>query len=386
MINFIFQPARQQDPQKYISGSIFEIYHQHVEQGHLQNDLAQIAVLHQLDTLLIGIDKYVQFNNQSYPKKFFSKSPSTSKSLYIYGDVGRGKSMLMDLFYETCPIQQKRRVHFHAFMLEVHEFVHQWRNQNRSGDMIVTLAKEIRSATLLLCFDEFHVTDIADAMILGRLFSQLFALGVVMVITSNRHPKDLYENGLQRDLFLPFIDLLQNYCLTQDLPAQKDYRLQHLHALQTRYYFPIDSEAEKFIQNSFNELTAFASRTPGKLEVKGRESILSAVHGDVALSSFQELCERPLAALDYLELANEFTTLILTNIPKLSRQKRNEAKRFSTLVDALYEHKVKLICTAEVVPEELYLEGDGAFEFKRTVSRLIEMQSERYLLSKHIAD
>ncbi len=386
MLNFIFQSGVQQIPNQDVSGLLFDKYQKQVEQHHLQKDPAQLDVLNHLQVLLTNVVNSLQFENLSRAKRIFSQFPESCKSIYIHGDVGRGKSMLMDLFYEACPFQQKRRVHFHAFMLEVHEFVHQWRKQNRTGDMIMTMAKEIRASTKLLCFDEFHVTDIADAMILGRLFSQLFALDVVMVITSNRHPKDLYQNGLQRDLFLPFIDLLQEYCLTLDLPARKDYRLQHLHALQTRYYFPIDDQADKFIQNSFDELTAYASQIPGKLEIKGREISLSAVHGDLVLSSFQELCEQPLGSSDYLELASEFTTLILSDIPRMSSKKRNEAKRFSTLIDALYEHKVKLICTAEVAPDELYLEGDGAFEFKRTVSRLIEMQSERYLQSNHISE
>ncbi len=384
MLNFIFQSGVQQIPNQDVSGLLFDKYQKQVEQHHLQKDPAQLDVLNHLQVLLTNVVNSLQFENLSRAKRIFSQFPESCKSIYIHGDVGRGKSMLMDLFYEACPFQQKRRVHFHAFMLEVHEFVHQWRKQNRTGDMIMTMAKEIRASTKLLCFDEFHVTDIADAMILGRLFSQLFALDVVMVITSNRHPKDLYQNGLQRDLFLPFIDLLQEYCLTLDLPARKDYRLQHLHALQTRYYFPIDDQADKFIQNSFDELTAYAPQIPGKLEIKGREISLSAVHGDLVLSSFQELCEQPLGSSDYLELASEFTTLILSDIPRMSSKKRNEAKRFSTLIDTLYEHKVKLICTAEVAPDELYLEGDGAFEFKRTVSRLIEMQSERYLQSNHI--
>ncbi len=386
MLNFIFQSGVQQIPNQDVSGLLFDKYQKQVEQHHLQKDPAQLDVLNHLQVLLSNVVNSLQFENLSRAKRILSQFPESCKSIYIHGDVGRGKSMLMDLFYEACPFQQKRRVHFHAFMLEVHEFVHQWRKQNRTGDMIMTMAKEIRASTKLLCFDEFHVTDIADAMILGRLFSQLFALDVVMVITSNRHPKDLYQNGLQRDLFLPFIDLLQEYCLTLDLPARKDYRLQHLHALQTRYYFPIDDQADKFIQNSFDELTAYAPQIPGKLEIKGREISLSAVHGDLVLSSFQELCEQPLGSSDYLELASEFTTLILSDIPRMSSKKRNEAKRFSTLIDALYEHKVKLICTAEVAPDELYLEGDGAFEFKRTVSRLIEMQSERYLQSNHISE
>ncbi len=385
MINFIFQPGQQyQNPD--VSELLFDEYRNQVKQYHLQNDPAQIQVLKHLQELLINLVNCLNFDNLSQAKKIFTQPPAKCRSLYIYGDVGRGKSMLMDLFYEACPFQQKRRVHFHAFMLEVHEFVHQWRKQKRTGDMILALAKDIRSSAKLLCFDEFHVTDIADAMILGRLFSQLFTLDIVMVITSNRQPKDLYQNGLQRELFLPFIDLLQEYCLTLDLPARKDYRLQHFRALETRYFFPIDDQAKAFIQNSFNELTAFSPATPGKLEVKGREIFLSAVHGDVVLSSFQELCEQPLGAMDYLELANEFTCLILADIPKMSSKNRNEAKRFSTLIDALYEHNVKLICTAEVAPEQLYTEGDGAFEFKRTVSRLIEMQSERYLQSKHFSE
>ena len=386
MINFIFQHGAQQMPKQDISESLLDIYQKQVGQRHLQTDPAQIEVLSHLQTLLGNVINSLHYENLSQGKKLFSKAPEKCKSIYLFGDVGRGKSMLMDLFYDVCPFQRKRRVHFHAFMLEVHDFVHQWRKQNRSGDMMMTLAEEIRASTKLLCFDEFHVTDIADAMILGRLFSQLFALEVVMVFTSNRHPKDLYQNGLQRDLFLPFIDLLLERCLVLDLPARKDYRLQHLQALQTKYYFPIDDQAEFFIQNSFDQLTGYAPQTLGKITVKGREISLSAVHGDVALSSFQNLCEQPLGASDYLELAREYTTLILVNIPKMTQKKRNEAKRFSTLIDALYEHKVKLVCTAEVAPDELYLEGDGAFEFKRTVSRLIEMQSERYLRSGHVSE
>lgn len=365
---------------------LLKIYQEQVEQKHIQHDLAQLQVLQYLQNLQDSLFERLQYEEKTRLQKLLSPTPIACKSVYIHGDVGRGKSMLMDLFYEACPVEQKRRVHFHAFMLEVHEFVHQWRKQKSEGDMILSLAEKIRASTLLLCFDEFHVTDIADAMILGRLFTQLFASGLVVVITSNRHPNNLYQGGLQRDLFLPFINLLLEVCVTVDLVAKEDYRLKHLHELKTRYYFPIDAQADAFIKNSYDELTAFAVKQPGKITVKGREVILTAVHGDVALSSFSELCEQPLGSADYLEIASEFATLIITNIPKLSVSKRNEAKRFSTLIDALYEHKVNLICTAAVAPQALYTDGDGAFEFERTVSRLIEMQSENYLLSNHIPD
>jgi len=365
---------------------LLKVYQEQVEQKHIQQDLAQLQVLQQLQILQDSLLKRLQYEKKTRLQKLLSPVPTESKSVYIHGDVGRGKSMLMDLFYEACSLEQKRRVHFHAFMLEVHEFVHEWRKQNSEGDMILALAEKIRASTILLCFDEFHVTDIADAMILGRLFTQLFASGLVVVITSNRHPNNLYQGGLQRDLFLPFINLLLNVCVTVDLVAKEDYRLKHLHALKTRYYFPIDAQANAFIQNSYDELTAFAAKEPGKICVKGRDITLTAVHGDVALSSFSELCEQPLGSADYLELASEFTTVIIADIPKLSVAKRNEAKRFSTLIDALYEHKVNLICTAEVAPQDLYVQGDGIFEFGRTVSRLVEMQSERYLRNTHICD
>ena len=220
-------------------------------------------------------------------------------------------------------------------------------------------------------------------MILERLFSKLFELGLIVVITSNRHPDDLYQGGLQREQFLIFTKLLQKESKVIELVAKEDYRLMHLHALEATYYFPLDAHAGEFVLQSYNEFTNFAALQAGVLLVLGRKVILSAVHGDVALTSFDELCMQPLGSADYLEIAREFSTLIMAEIPKLTADKRNEAKRFMILIDALYEHKVKLICTAEVPAQELYTEGDGAFEFRRTVSRLIEMQSESYLQSKH---
>ncbi len=363
-------------------GLLEKQYNGLVAQGHIQHESMQITALHHLQTLLDNLLATVEYKQKSTLHKLILPRPVNYQSLYIYGNVGRGKSMLMDLFFEACPIRQKRRVHFHAFMLEVHAFIHQWRRQNNT-DAISALAKHIRASELLLCFDEFHVSDIADAMILVRLFRRLFELGIVVVITSNCHPNELYHDGLQRELFLPFVGLLQEKAEVIELVANRDYRLSHLHALKSTYYYPLDEQAANFIRQSYNELTNFAPLKPGVVEVLGRKVALSAVHGNVALTSFDELCMHALGPADYLEIGNRFDIVILADIPKLTKEKCNEAKRFVTLIDALYEHKVKLICTAEVPAQELYTSGEGSFEFERTVSRLIDMQSESYLHIEH---
>jgi cell division protein ZapE len=367
------------------TGLLEKQYNDLVAQGHIQYEPAQITALNHLQNLLDNLLASVEHEKKSPLHKLFLPKPDNFKSLYIFGNVGRGKSMLMDLFYEACPISQKRRVHFHAFMLEVHAFIHQWRRQHNT-DAISALAKHIRESELLLCFDEFHVTDIADAMILVRLFNRLFDLGIVVVITSNCHPNELYHDGLQRDLFLPFVGLLKQKADVIELVADQDYRLSHLHALKTTYYYPLDEHSAAFIRHSYNELTNFAPLKPGTLEVLGRKVVLSAVHGNVALTSFDELCMQALGPADYLEIGRRFDIVILADIPKMTNEKCNEAKRFVTLIDALYEHKVKLICTAEVPAQELYTHGEGSFEFERTVSRLIDMQSESYLNIEHVGD
>ncbi len=357
-------------------------YKELVAEGRLHYEENQIIALGQLQTLLDNLLSAVSYDQKSSLHKLFLPKPASYQSLYIYGNVGRGKSMLMDLLFDACPISQKRRVHFHAFMMEVHSFMHQWRRQNNS-DAISALAEHIRASALLLCFDEFHVSDIADAMILARLFDKLFALGIVVVITSNCHPNALYRDGLQRELFLPFVGLLEKQADIIELAVNQDYRLSHLHALKSAYHYPLDEQAAGFIRHSYNELTQFAPFKPGFLEVFGRKVTLTAVHGTVALSSFDELCMQALGAADYLEIGSRFDIVILADIPKLTIERCNEAKRFVTLIDALYEHKVKLICTAEVQASELYTDGEGSFEFERTVSRLIDMQSENYLRSEH---
>ncbi len=381
MLKKPFQQTSVEHPQN-IPGLLEKQYNDLVAQGHIQCEPAQIAALHHLQTLLDNLSVAVEYDQKSPLHKLFSPKPANFQSLYLFGNVGRGKSMLMDLFFDACPIDQKRRVHFHAFMLEVHAFIHQWRRQNNT-DAISALAKHIRESELLLCFDEFHVSDIADAMILMRLFSRLFDLGLVVVITSNCHPGGLYRDGLQRELFLPFVRLLQDKAKVIELVANRDYRLSHLHALKTTYYYPLDQQAAEFICHSYNELTNYAPLKPGVLEVLGRKVVLSAVHGNVALTSFDELCMHALGPADYLEIGNCFDVVILADIPKLTIEKCNEAKRFVTLIDALYEHKVKLVCSAEVPAQELYTDGEGSFEFERTVSRLIDMQSESYLHIEH---
>lgn len=356
-------------------------YRHQVSERHIQFDEAQFHALRHLQALLNNLSNIHDYQRRSVAHKLLSPPPEKCRSLYIFGDVGRGKSMLMALFYEACPLAQKRRVHFCVFMQEVHAFIH-GRQQHNHPDAIVALAEKIRDAMLLLCFDEFHVTDIADAMILGRLFGKLFDLGVVVVITSNRHPSDLYQGGLLREQFLFFIEVLQGSATIIELVANKDYRLNCQPAQQANYYFPLDGQAEAFVQQHFNELTQFAARQPDSLQILGRQIFLSAVHRDIALATFEELCAQALGSADYLAIAGKFSALILVGIPRLTAEKRNEAKRLVTLIDVLYDHKVKLICTAEVPAQALYTEGDGAFEFRRTVSRLIEMQSESYCQRK----
>lgn len=379
MLKKIFQ---RKPPEQFsdVSGLLEKQYNNQVSQNHIWHDNAQVIALQHLQSLLDQIVAYVNYDRKSAGHKLLLTPPEKCQSLYIFGDVGRGKSMLMALFYEACPIKQKRRVHFNMLMLEVHAFIHEWRQQNNT-DAIVALAKKIREEALLLCIDEFHVTDIADAMILERLFSKLFESGIIVVMTSNRHPADLYLGGLQREQFLIFTKLLQNESKVIELAAKEDYRFMHMHALEATYYFPLNAHADEFVRQSFNEFTNFAAIEAGVLPILGRKVMLTAIHGDIALTSFDELCVQALGSADYTEIAREFSTVILGGIPKLSAEKRNEAKRFIALIDALYEHKVKLICTAEVPAQELYTEGDGAFEFRRTVSRLIEMQSESYLQS-----
>jgi len=315
------------------------------------------------------------------------------QGLYLYGSVGTGKSMLMDLFFARAPIAPKRRVHFHAFMAEVHDRLHAWRRGRTTAfamkrgrhvdDPVPPLAATLAEEARLLCFDEFHVTDIADAMILSRLFEALFEAGVVVVATSNWPPDELYRDGLQRDRFLPFIALVKQRLDVLELDSGVDYRLDRLSGVRT-VHWPLGPAADKALARAFADLTDGAAGAPEVLTRKGRRLEVPRAARGVAWFGFEALCERPLGAADYIALAGRYHTLILDGVPVLTEPKRNEAKRFVTLIDALYEHRCKLVMAAEAPPDELDRTESHTFEFERTVSRLAEMQSADWLARPHL--
>jgi cell division protein ZapE len=354
--------------------SLEETYHHFIHQHKLEYDAAQYAIIQQLQCLYNSLSSIQAYQTKSVFYKLTHSAPQHGKGLYIFGDVGRGKSMLMELFHNNCPLSNKRRVHFSVFMLEVHAFIHECQQQQHT-DALDRLAKKISQTTALLCFDEFHITDIANAMLLSQLFKQLFALGVMLVITSNRHPNELYQGGLLREQFLVFISILENSVDVIELQARHDYRLTKQAQQLNRYYFPLNTGAEDFINQHLSQLVPANALHKQHVEVLGHGFTLNTVYDEVIVITFAELCATDLGPADYLYLSQQFSTFIIKDIPRLTRDHRNEAKRLVTLIDVLYEFKKCLICTAEVPATELYLDGDGAFEFRRTVSRLIEMQA-----------
>ncbi|WP_245560726.1 cell division protein ZapE [Fodinicurvata sediminis] len=358
-------------------------YRHLVEGDALATDPSQEEASRRLDALHEALQDYRPPRRKRTLKSLFGLSrngPEPPKGLYLAGGVGRGKSMLMDLFYETAPVSRKRRVHFHAFMAEIHDRLHARRQNGNAekADPLPEVARDVAETAWLLCFDELVVENIADAMILGRLFETLFQEGCVVVATSNFAPDRLYEGGLQRDRFLPFIDLLKDRLEIYDLGAGRDYRLDRLQE-QPVYYSPLTAENRKTLEQVFSDLTDGVEAQPESLTVKGRQVKVAAAGHGVARLSFRDLCERPLGASDYLALAARYHTVILSGVPCMGADQRNEARRFMHLVDALYENSVVLFMTADGPPEDLYPEGDGTFEFARTVSRLQEMQSREYI-------
>lgn len=365
------------------------LYRAKLEAGELRADPAQALAAEKLESLYHALAGYRPDGGQGGWKERFGltrrpRQPAP-QGLYIFGEVGRGKSMLMDIFHASAPIEKKRRVHFHAFMQEVHKRLKDLRQAVDKGDPMPPLAKQVAAEAWLLCFDEFQVDNIADAMILGRLFEALFAEGVVVVATSNRPPRDLYKDGLQRDRFLPFIDLIGQRLDLLELKSDLDYRLGRMKTLRV-YLTPVDDATGQELERAFQELTYGAPAHPHFMIVMGRHFEIRLAASGVAMTHFDDLCRQPRGAPDFLLLANRFHTVIMEGIPRLTPDDRNEAKRFVTLIDTLYEHKVKLICSAEVPAERLYAEGSGAFEFQRTVSRLMEMQSAEYMALEHQPD
>ncbi|MEM7766573.1 MAG: cell division protein ZapE [Pseudomonadota bacterium] len=364
-------------------------YEARVAEGVLVSDPAQLQAAAKLDEL------GERLASAKPGGGWFSRAPEPVRGLYLWGGVGRGKSMLMDLFVAHAPVERKWRVHFHEFMAGVHEDLDAWRQMtpqarrrapNRvrgaGDDPIPPVAQAIAERARLLCFDEFQVTQIADAMILSRLFEHLFERGVAVVATSNRHPRDLYTDGINRQLFLPFIDLLMERCEVHELAADEDYRLKHLSEAPV-WHVPLGPGAEAAMAEAWRKLTLGAEPQRCVLTVKGRKLAVPREAAGVAWMGFDDLCARPLGPSDYLMLASSFHTLMLENVPALSPDKRNEAIRFTNLVDALYEAKVKLVASAAAEPDDLYRSGDGSFEFQRTASRLHEMRSEAYLAAEH---
>jgi cell division protein ZapE len=369
-------------------------FHSHyqslISSGAIEPDAAQAEVAKAFADLEQRLAHYKPARkNGLFGRLFADKNGGPPRGLYVHGEVGRGKTMLMDLFFQASPVEHKRRAHFHEFMADVHERIYAYRQEasrgkHTNGDVIALTAQAIFDEAWLLCFDEFHVTDIADAMILGRLFAKLFELGTVVVATSNVAPDDLYKGGLNRALFLPFIDQITEHMEVMRLDARTDFRLEKLAGVKM-WLVPADDAASGALDKAWAKLTGKAPCKARDISIKGRTLHVPCSSHGVARFSFADLCEKPLAASDYLRLARDYHTILVDHVPVMDYAERNAAKRFITLIDTLYDNAVKLMASAEADPLSLYRATDGneANEFKRTSSRLIEMSSESYLALPH---
>jgi cell division protein ZapE len=360
-------------------GPPLERYHARVAAGEMEGDAAQTAVVERLD-VLAAILKTWRPKRSGFIAHMFSSRAEVPRGLYIHGAVGRGKTVLMDLFFRAVEFEPKRRLHFHEFMAEVHDLLAEARH-TVEGDPIPHVAASIARRAQLLCFDELHITDVADAMILARLFKKLFDAQVVLVATSNVAPRELYKNGLQRENFLPFVDLIEERLDVVELSAAKDYRLDRLSGQQL-YFTPLDELARRALSAAFTRMTGVWNGAPVTLDNKGRSLRVPQAARGVARFTFADLCEQPLGAQDYLAFARAFHTIIIEAIPVMGPEKRNEARRFINLIDTLYDNHIGLIASAEAEPDKLYVAGDGVPLFQRTVSRLMEMRTEAYLASR----
>ncbi|SFO40747.1 cell division protein ZapE [Mesorhizobium sp. NFR06] len=363
-------------------------YDRLLQSGAVERDPAQERIVAALDRLIDEVSAKRLAQKSSALGWLFAAKRQTRepvKGLYIHGGVGRGKSMLMDMFFELLPVRRKRRVHFNVFMADVQDRIQKHRAARKNGDVkeddpIPPVARALAEEAWVLCFDEFSVTDIADAMILSRLFSALFAGGVVLVATSNVAPENLYRDGLNRQLFLPFIALLERNAHVMTLDAEKDYRQEKLNR-QPVYVTPADAAADRALDDAWKAMTRGQPTGEVTLTLKGRQLVVPRAAGDAARFSFADLCEKPLGARDYLAIAGRFSTVFIDHVPVLGEGKRNEAKRFILLIDTLYDHRMRLVMSAAAPPEGLYTakRGTEVFEFERTASRLVEMQSRDWL-------
>ncbi len=375
----------------YTPSASFRAHYQAlVSSGAIEPDAAQAEAAEAFAGLEQQLASYKPLRKQSLLGRLFAdKDEAPPRGLYVHGDVGRGKTMLMDMFFQQSLVVHKRRAHFHEFMAEVHERIYGFRQniargEIADGDVIALTAASIFEQAWLLCFDEFHVTDIADAMILGRLFSKLFELGTVVVATSNVAPEDLYKGGLNRSLFVPFIAQIADHMDVLRLDARTDFRLEKLAGVKM-WLVPADRAADAALDKAWDKMTGKAPCKPRDISIKGRVLHVPCSAQGVARFSFADICEKPLAASDYLRLAHDYHTIMIDRIPVMDYPERNAAKRFIALIDTLYDNAVKLMASAQADPLSLYLatEGHEANEFKRTSSRLIEMSSESYLALPH---
>jgi cell division protein ZapE len=360
-------------------GVVLSAYEQRVAAGGLASDPAQAHCASRLDVLAADVLRHEQKRGSLFGKLMGAAAPPP-RGLYIHGGVGRGKTMLMDLFFDAVTVAKKRRVHFHAFMADVHDRIGEAR-KSMEGDPLPVVAAQLAAETRLLCFDELFVRDIADAMVLGRLFRGLFEAGTVVVATSNAMPDELYKNGLNRQLFLPFIDEIEDRMDVIELASAQDYRLAKLSG-QKLYFSPADEEARAALDGHWKRLTGEASSRRGSIVVKGRTITVPQAAMGAARFSFADLCDAPLGPLDYLAIARGFHTVFIDGIPVMGSGRRDVARRFITLVDALYDNHVCLIASAGAEPDDLYPSGDGSDHFLRTASRLMEMRSDAFLESR----
>lgn len=373
------------------NSSFSEAYQAQIASGAIEPDAAQAEIAEAYAALDLRLADYKPARKQGLLARLFNggDKDEAPHGLYVHGEVGRGKTMLMDLFFQHATVEHKRRAHFHEFMADVHERIYDYRQsiargEIADGDVIALTAHAIFEESWLLCFDEFHVTDIADAMILGRLFAKLFELGTVVVATSNVAPDDLYKGGLNRALFLPFIKQITDHMDVRRLDARTDFRLEKLQGVPM-WLTPADGDADTALSRAWVKMTGGAKCKPRDISIKGRTLHVPCSADGVARFSFIDLCEKPLGASDYLRLAHDYHTILIDHIPVMDFSQRNAAKRFITLIDTLYDNAVKLMASADANPISLYLadEGNEAMEFKRTSSRLIEMSSESYLALPH---